>query len=50
MLNLSLFLFLVYMVGYPIRLFFTEYERVEKQINYKDDNLNDFIVNQTQML
>ena len=50
MLNLSLFLFLVYMVGYPIRLFFTKYERVVKQLNFKDENLNDLVVNKTQML
>ena len=50
MLNLSLFLFLVYMVGYPIRLFFPKYERVVKQLNFKDENLNDLVVNKTQML
>ena len=38
------------MIGYPIHQFFPGYEKVERQLNYKDENLNDMFVNKTQML
>ena len=38
------------MIGYPIHQFFPGYEKVESQLNYKDENLNDMVVNKKQML
>ena len=50
LLNFTCLLILTYIVGYPIRLFFPEWERVERQLNFKDENLKQLIVDSRKML
>ena len=48
--NTAAVLFVCYILIYPLRLFLQKWEKVQTQMSYKDENLDDLIVNTKEFL